>query len=92
MAERTLHRRDRHGGAHDERSVVGPGCDDQFEFEFALDLLLDGFERLTGRAGVPPANPDGDERHPALSSPSQDIAAAATTSTFFFSEWSPGTA
>ncbi|WP_336715715.1 TetR/AcrR family transcriptional regulator [Arthrobacter sp. USHLN218] len=32
--------------AHDEGSVVGPGCDDQFEFEFALDLLLDGFERL----------------------------------------------
>ncbi|WP_222268718.1 TetR/AcrR family transcriptional regulator [Modestobacter marinus] len=24
----------------------GAGCDDQFEFEFALDLLLDGFERL----------------------------------------------
>jgi hypothetical protein len=33
-------------GAHDDRSVVGQGCDDQFEFEFALDLLLDGFERL----------------------------------------------
>ena len=31
---------------HDDASVVGPGCDDQFEFEFALDLLLDGFERL----------------------------------------------
>jgi AcrR family transcriptional regulator len=31
---------------HDEGSVVGQGCDDQFEFEFALDLLLDGFERL----------------------------------------------
>ena len=31
---------------HDEGSVVGHGCDDQFEFEFALDLLLDGFERL----------------------------------------------
>ncbi|HET6625404.1 MAG TPA: TetR/AcrR family transcriptional regulator C-terminal domain-containing protein [Nocardioidaceae bacterium] len=27
-------------------SVVGLGCDDQFEFEFALGLLLDGFERL----------------------------------------------
>ncbi len=27
-------------------SVVGGGCDDQFEFEFALDLLLEGFERL----------------------------------------------
>ncbi|WP_354191295.1 TetR/AcrR family transcriptional regulator C-terminal domain-containing protein [Arthrobacter sp. UYCu712] len=32
--------------AHDDGSVVGHGCDDQFEFEFALDLLLDGFERL----------------------------------------------
>ena len=32
--------------SHDTGSVVGPGCDDQFEFEFALDLLLDGLERL----------------------------------------------
>jgi hypothetical protein len=32
--------------AHDDESIVGSGCDDQFEFEFALDLLLDGFERL----------------------------------------------
>jgi AcrR family transcriptional regulator len=32
--------------AHDETSVVGGGCDDQFEFEFALDILLDGFEGL----------------------------------------------
>jgi hypothetical protein len=24
---------------------VGSGCDDQFEFEFALDLVLDGLER-----------------------------------------------
>ena len=31
--------------AHQD-SAVGQGCDDQFEFEFALDLLLDGFERL----------------------------------------------
>ncbi|TFD93395.1 TetR/AcrR family transcriptional regulator [Cryobacterium lactosi] len=30
---------------HDD-SVVARGCDDRFEFEFALDLLLDGFERL----------------------------------------------
>jgi AcrR family transcriptional regulator len=29
---------------HDEASVVGQGCDDQFEF--ALDLMLDGLERL----------------------------------------------
>ncbi|MGW1995853.1 TetR/AcrR family transcriptional regulator [Embleya sp. NPDC001921] len=35
--------------AHDASSTVGPGCDDQFEFEFALDLLLDGFDRLHRR-------------------------------------------
>lgn len=34
------------GASHEGKSVVGTGCDDQFEFEFALDLLLDGFERL----------------------------------------------
>ncbi|MEV7176981.1 TetR/AcrR family transcriptional regulator C-terminal domain-containing protein [Kitasatospora sp. NPDC093679] len=34
------------GAAHDDGSVVGGGCDDRFEFEFALDLLLDGIERL----------------------------------------------
>jgi hypothetical protein len=31
--------------AHDTDSVVGGGCDDQFEFEFALDIMLDGIER-----------------------------------------------
>jgi AcrR family transcriptional regulator len=31
---------------HDQASVPGRGCDDQFEFEFALDLLLNGLERL----------------------------------------------
>jgi AcrR family transcriptional regulator len=30
--------------------VIGSGCDDQFEFEFALDLLLDGIERLHHRS------------------------------------------
>jgi AcrR family transcriptional regulator len=35
---------------HDEASVVGQGCDDQFEFAFALDLLLDGLERLRDTA------------------------------------------
>jgi AcrR family transcriptional regulator len=35
--------------SHDEGSVVGGGCDDQFEFEFALDLILDGLERLRER-------------------------------------------
>jgi AcrR family transcriptional regulator len=35
---------------HDDASVVGGGCDDQFEFEFALDLMLDGLERLRDNA------------------------------------------
>jgi len=32
--------------SHEAETVVSQGCDDQFEFEFALDLLLDGFESL----------------------------------------------
>ncbi|MEX1262328.1 MAG: TetR/AcrR family transcriptional regulator [Actinomycetota bacterium] len=36
--------------SHDDRSVVGAGCDDQFEFEFALDVMLDGIERLRNRS------------------------------------------
>ncbi|WP_448608940.1 TetR/AcrR family transcriptional regulator C-terminal domain-containing protein [Geodermatophilus sp. URMC 60] len=40
-------------GSHDEGSAVGGGCDDQFEFEFALDLLLDGFERLHRQGWTP---------------------------------------
>jgi AcrR family transcriptional regulator len=36
---------------HDDASTVGPGCDDQYEFEFALDLMLDGIERLKEGAG-----------------------------------------
>ena len=31
---------------HDDATVVGHGCDDEFEFRFALDLMLDGIERL----------------------------------------------
>ncbi len=31
--------------SHDEATIVGSGCDDQFEFAFALDLVLDGLER-----------------------------------------------
>ncbi|RKT06585.1 TetR family transcriptional regulator [Streptomyces sp. 3211.6] len=47
LAERFPHIAELAGAAaHDAGSVVGGGCDDQFEFEFALDLLLDGFERL----------------------------------------------
>ncbi|MER6388605.1 TetR/AcrR family transcriptional regulator C-terminal domain-containing protein [Streptomyces sp. NPDC001523] len=38
------------GATHDGTSVVGGRrCDDQFEFEFALDLVLDGLERLCRR-------------------------------------------
>jgi hypothetical protein len=36
---------------HDDSSVVGNrGCDDQFEFEFALDLMLGGLERVRDRS------------------------------------------
>ena len=35
--------------SHDGDSVVGLGCDDQLEFEFALDLMLDGLERMRQR-------------------------------------------
>ena len=51
-----------HGPAADRRArprlVIGPpgGCDDQFEFEFGLDLLLDGLERLRERAWELPAS------------------------------------
>ena len=45
--------------AHDDESVVGSGCDDQFEFEFALDLLLDGSNGSSGKGGAPPTKPDG---------------------------------
>ena len=36
--------------SHDEADILGSGCDDQFEFEFALELMLDGLERLKDRA------------------------------------------
>jgi AcrR family transcriptional regulator len=36
--------------SHDDTSVVGAGCDDQFEFEFALDLMLEGLEKLRDRS------------------------------------------
>jgi AcrR family transcriptional regulator len=37
--------------AHDPDSTLGRpgGCDDQFEFEFGLDLILEGLERLRDR-------------------------------------------
>jgi AcrR family transcriptional regulator len=34
---------------HDDASIVGQGCDDQFEFEFALDMLLEGLQKLKQR-------------------------------------------
>lgn len=30
---------------HQEETIVGSGCDDDVEFRFALDILLDGLER-----------------------------------------------
>jgi AcrR family transcriptional regulator len=42
---------------HDNESVVGSGCDDEFEFEFALDLLLDGFDRLQQQGWASPSTP-----------------------------------
>jgi AcrR family transcriptional regulator len=39
--------------AHDRASYVGRGCDDQFEFEFALDLMLEGLEARRLRAPSP---------------------------------------
>jgi AcrR family transcriptional regulator len=47
------------GISHDDTSVVGPGCDDQFEFEFALDLVLDGLERLRDATVSDSARADG---------------------------------
>lgn len=41
--------------AHQEETVVGRGCDDQFEFEFSLDLLLDGIARLHAAGWLPAA-------------------------------------
>jgi hypothetical protein len=45
-------------GSHEQETAVGAGCDDQFEFEFALDLLLDGFERLHQQDWTSGAKPD----------------------------------
>ncbi|PPK97893.1 regulatory TetR family protein [Kineococcus xinjiangensis] len=50
------------GGGHEDASVVGRGCDDQFEFEFALDLLLDGFERLRAQGWSSAARSAGESR------------------------------
>jgi hypothetical protein len=37
------------GVAHDDDTTLG-WCDDQVEFEFALDLLLDGLAALKARS------------------------------------------
>ena len=39
--------------SHEEGSTAGRGCDDQLEFEFGLDVLLDGFERLHQQGWTP---------------------------------------
>ena len=44
--------------SHGADSTIGPGCDDQLEFEFGLDVLLNGFERLHEH-GWSPTGPDG---------------------------------
>jgi AcrR family transcriptional regulator len=57
---------------HSSDSVVGlAGCDDQFEFEFALDLLLDGIERLRDREVARKAAP----RHPRIAATSRSTSA-----------------
>jgi len=35
---------------HDESTIVGTGCDDQWEFEFGLDIILEGLERARAAA------------------------------------------
>jgi AcrR family transcriptional regulator len=45
--------------AGSEASPAGAGCDDQLEFEFALDILLDGFERLHHQGWAPGARTAG---------------------------------
>lgn len=42
---------------HDDGTTVGPGCDDEVEFEFALDLILDGAERRHLDGWTPPYGP-----------------------------------
>lgn len=38
---------------HTSDQIVGDGCDDQFEFEFGLDVLLDAVDRLHQRGWEP---------------------------------------
>lgn len=39
---------------HDDASILGDGCDDQYEFELTLDLILDGLDRLRHGEFHPP--------------------------------------
>ncbi|GAA2792802.1 TetR/AcrR family transcriptional regulator C-terminal domain-containing protein [Kitasatospora sp. CM 4170] len=50
---------------HTDGSVISGGCDDQFEFEFALDLLLDGIDRLHRRGWTSSAHRGGPSAAPA---------------------------
>ena len=36
--------------AHDDPETTLGWCDDQFEFEFGLDIILDGLDRMRGTA------------------------------------------
>ena len=51
--------------AHDDVDATLGWCDDQFEFEFALDLILEGLERR--RDTAPSAGP-GDPVRPSTRS------------------------
>ncbi|WNM28165.1 TetR family transcriptional regulator [Demequina capsici] len=44
---------------HQQGSAVGPGCDDETEYLFAIDLILDGAERLHDAGWSPAARSDG---------------------------------
>jgi AcrR family transcriptional regulator len=40
--------------SHDASGIVGPGCDDEAEYLFAIDLVLDGAERLASQGWPAP--------------------------------------
>lgn len=47
---------------HQQDTAVGPGCDDETEFTFALDLILDAAERLHTQGWTPGPRSDGATR------------------------------
>lgn len=63
---------------HDPDSVVGPGCDDQFEFEFAIDVLLDGFEKLLQQGWTSPDRRQATKSSARTSRPSPGATASVT--------------